>query len=136
VPVWTGAENLAPAGIRSPDRPVINESLYRLSYPGSSSDIICYFIARPHSDSECIFGHATFQAWCRPMALSFPSHEDNTRAECVLLVKTSRCENLKGNWTMEMNKSYYPTFPVTFGYRDVRCHFAGFYRWLFLLSMN
>ena len=33
-PVWTGAENLAPTGIRSPDRPVRSQSLYRLSYPG------------------------------------------------------------------------------------------------------
>jgi len=32
-PVWTGAENLVPVGIRSPDRPVRNQSLYRLSYP-------------------------------------------------------------------------------------------------------
>ena len=33
-PVWTGAENIAPTGIRSPDRPDRSESLYRLSYPG------------------------------------------------------------------------------------------------------
>ena len=33
-PVWTGAENLAPTRIRSPDRPARSESLYRLSYPG------------------------------------------------------------------------------------------------------
>ena len=33
-PVWTAAENLAPTGIRSPDRPARSESLYRLSYPG------------------------------------------------------------------------------------------------------
>ena len=32
-PVWTGAENLAPTGIRSPDRPARRQSLYRLSYP-------------------------------------------------------------------------------------------------------
>jgi hypothetical protein len=32
--VWTGAEYLAPTGIRSPDRPARSESLYRLSYPG------------------------------------------------------------------------------------------------------
>jgi len=32
-PVWTGAENLAPTGIRFPDRPVRSQSLYRLSYP-------------------------------------------------------------------------------------------------------
>ena len=34
-PVWTGAENLAPTGIRSPDRPGRSESLHRLGYPGS-----------------------------------------------------------------------------------------------------
>ena len=33
-PVWRGAENLAPTGIRSPNRPARSESLYRLSYPG------------------------------------------------------------------------------------------------------
>ena len=31
--VWTGAENLAPNGIRSPDRPARSQSLYRLRYP-------------------------------------------------------------------------------------------------------
>ena len=33
-PIWTGAENLAPTGIQSPDRPARSESLYRLRYPG------------------------------------------------------------------------------------------------------
>jgi hypothetical protein len=32
-PVWTSAENLAPTGIRSPDRPARSHSLYRLRYP-------------------------------------------------------------------------------------------------------
>jgi len=32
-PVWTSAENLAPIGIRSPDRPARGQSLYRLRYP-------------------------------------------------------------------------------------------------------
>ena len=32
-PVWTGAENLAPTEIRSPDRPARSQSLYRLRYP-------------------------------------------------------------------------------------------------------
>jgi hypothetical protein len=31
-PVWPGAENLAPTGIQSPDRPASSQSLYRLSY--------------------------------------------------------------------------------------------------------
>jgi hypothetical protein len=32
--VWTGAENLAPIGIRSTDRAARSQSLYRLRYPG------------------------------------------------------------------------------------------------------
>ena len=31
-PFWTGAENLASTGIRTPDRPACSQSLYRLSY--------------------------------------------------------------------------------------------------------
>jgi hypothetical protein len=36
-PVWTGAENLVTTGIRSPDLPARNASLYRLRYPGPHS---------------------------------------------------------------------------------------------------
>jgi hypothetical protein len=39
-PFWTGAENLAPSGIQSPDFPARRESLWRLSYPGPSADLI------------------------------------------------------------------------------------------------
>jgi len=31
--VWTSAENLAPTGIQSPDRPARSQSLYHLRYP-------------------------------------------------------------------------------------------------------
>jgi hypothetical protein len=34
-PVWIGAENLAPTGIRSPDLPLRSNLLYRLHHPGS-----------------------------------------------------------------------------------------------------
>jgi len=39
-PVWTGAENLNPTGIRSPDRPARSQSLYRLRYPAHAWYII------------------------------------------------------------------------------------------------
>ena len=39
-PIWTGAENLSPTGIRSPDRPARSESLYRLSYPSPLTYIV------------------------------------------------------------------------------------------------
>ena len=35
-PVWTGAENVVPTGIRSPVRSACSQSLYRLSYPAHS----------------------------------------------------------------------------------------------------
>ena len=38
--VWTGSENIAPTGIRSPDRPVRSQSLYRLSYPAHISHVL------------------------------------------------------------------------------------------------
>ena len=37
-PVWTGVENLASTGIRSPDRPARSESLYGVSYHGSHNN--------------------------------------------------------------------------------------------------
>jgi hypothetical protein len=39
-PIWARAENLAPTGIRSPDRPARSESLYRLSYHGPQSNSV------------------------------------------------------------------------------------------------
>ena len=38
-PVWTGAENLVPTGIRFPNRPARGESQYRLSYHGPRQPI-------------------------------------------------------------------------------------------------
>ena len=44
-PVWTGAENLALTGIRSPDRPARSELLYRLSYRGPQLiSVMTYFM--------------------------------------------------------------------------------------------
>jgi len=37
-PVWTGAENLASTGIRSPDRPSRSQSLDRLPVPFTECD--------------------------------------------------------------------------------------------------
>ena len=51
LPVWRGAENLAPIGIRSPDRPARAESLYRLSYPGPP--VICTYLQKVKA-SLCI----------------------------------------------------------------------------------
>ena len=43
--VWTGAENLAPTGIQSPDRPVRSQSLYRLRYLAHFSEVRVLWIS-------------------------------------------------------------------------------------------
>jgi hypothetical protein len=40
-PVWTGAKDFSPTGIRSPNRPARSQSLYRLSYPAHASKSMC-----------------------------------------------------------------------------------------------
>ena len=53
-PVWTGAENLAPTGFRSPGRPARSQSLYRLSYPAHHSlDVIIEFHVVASVQSFC-----------------------------------------------------------------------------------
>ena len=49
-PVWTGAENLNPPAIRSPDRPARRRSLYRLRYPAHS-----YFINQRYYPCARVF---------------------------------------------------------------------------------
>ena len=43
-PVWTGAENLDPTGIWSPDRPTRSQSLHRLSYPAHNLHIVMQYL--------------------------------------------------------------------------------------------
>ena len=49
-PVWTGAENLAPTGIRSPDRPARSQSLYQLSYPAHVRTLTVSLITRKEKE--------------------------------------------------------------------------------------
>jgi hypothetical protein len=38
-PIWTGVKNLAPTGIRAPNRPARSESLYRLRIPAHKGSL-------------------------------------------------------------------------------------------------
>ena len=50
--VWTGVENLATTGIRSPDRPAYTESLYCLRYP----DVHCASVSiYPNGKGESLY---------------------------------------------------------------------------------
>jgi hypothetical protein len=65
-PVWMGAENPTPTGIRSPDCPARSESLYRLSYPGPQRDF---------KNLKCISPKNTFlqnsEPWLRRLVAGF-----------------------------------------------------------------
>ena len=54
-PVWTGAENLATTGIRSPDRPARSQSLYRLRYPAPVALYSLVVISDVNSCKCCLF---------------------------------------------------------------------------------
>jgi hypothetical protein len=69
-PVWTGAENLAFTGIRSPDRPARSQSLYRLR--NAAHDICCWKVQ--------IWKH-TVQVLC---SCGYKSVLTGTRGECYL----------------------------------------------------
>ena len=67
-PVWTGAENLAPTGVRSPDRPARSESQFRRRYPGPFTEywICCKFseIALERVSNKLVCRMQTRFNWC------------------------------------------------------------------------
>jgi hypothetical protein len=77
-----GAENLAPTGIRSPDRPARNESLYRLSYRGPLDSLgnVPYFQANlaDKTNTSCqakgLLLRLTLSSGCRWLGVLFVRH--------------------------------------------------------------
>jgi hypothetical protein len=61
--VWTCAKNLAPTGIRFPDRPARSQSLYRLSYRLTVEEIeysetLAFKLKRPGNNPEESMRHS------------------------------------------------------------------------------
>jgi hypothetical protein len=52
--VWTCAKNLAPTGIRSPDRPARSQSLYQLSYRAHISDGLCNTVTQRNTEQHTL----------------------------------------------------------------------------------
>jgi len=68
-PVWTGVENLAPTGIRSPDLPTHSQSLHQLRYPTHSQSL--YRLRYP--------AHRQLLYW-----LHYPAHSQSLSWLCYL----------------------------------------------------
>ena len=71
--VWMGAENLAPTGIRSLDRPARSKSLYRLSYPSPSKNTV-----------TSIF--VTMMSWSFIVCVCIHNHLFSSHAVCCKMV--------------------------------------------------
>jgi hypothetical protein len=56
-PVWTGAENLAPTGIRSPDRPARSKSLLRLSCPDPRQSQLAFHTFKITNTNTAVHQH-------------------------------------------------------------------------------
>jgi hypothetical protein len=79
--VWTCAKNLAPTGIRSPDRPACNQSLYR-QLPGpfeGRSDINKLLFLE--------FFHVSAEVWGRTFTTLTPKDLQRRRAVSPLKIK-------------------------------------------------
>jgi len=65
-PVWTGAENLACTGIRSPGLQARSQSLYRLSYPAHKLvvDYVKLGLSVKHLSVFCFYSIATRWLFC------------------------------------------------------------------------
>jgi len=62
-PVWTGAENLAPTGIRSPDRPGRSQSVYLLRYSAHLSFSVLQLI--PGQNIVVYSIHSIYMVWLK-----------------------------------------------------------------------
>ena len=67
-PVWTGAENFAPTGIRSPDRPDRSQSLYRLRYPAHVFKVTAVQYTTNVQPSKCLY------FWCITIVILILTH--------------------------------------------------------------
>jgi hypothetical protein len=81
-PVSTGADNLAPTGIRSPDRPNRIESLYRLSYRGPLYTAIRQRKWHEHiQEKELVLNWNIWKLSSKPEFLPHREHRTNIKKD-------------------------------------------------------
>ena len=79
--VWTGAENLATTGFRSPDRPARSESLYWPCYPA----YYLYYVVFMKPVSDLIYCCTYVCTFCM-ILFNFVTYVDSLLCLCILIV--------------------------------------------------
>jgi len=97
-PVWTGAENLAPTGIRFPDRPACSQSLYRPRYPAHTLDIVCKYSCRCQMKSNLL---NTKSSWNRKYDSALLTPQDLFLLTALFLWNTEKLFRI--TWPQTMN---------------------------------
>jgi hypothetical protein len=92
-PVWTCAKNLAPIGIRSPDRPARSQSLYRLSYPAQKTTK--YLIFHP---SHITVPKTVRVSWCILLTEHYSADQINENGRAGNVARVRRAEGNTRFW--------------------------------------
>ena len=102
-PIWTGAENLAPNGIRSPHLPGSSQSVYWLRYPAHCGDSTLYHYITRHAAyvlymvirNDCRgFNNLSYTIHLRFLVISFYGVTSRIRFMFLLFPQVSR------NWRL------------------------------------
>jgi hypothetical protein len=92
-----GAVNLAPTGIRSPDRPTQSKSLYRLSYPGPHYYYYYYYYyyCYDYFSLQTVFNVNEFadQPYCHIDCLHTPLHLSKAGVSLIIAIKLKGSTN-------------------------------------------
>jgi hypothetical protein len=103
-PVWTCVKNLAPTGIRSPDRPARSQSLYSLSYPGHCHGRIRLKLRWWFRGSlvcttwyTCRILHNIHHRRCDKTELPFPSEKRDLRRLFIIIFMFQTVQRMSGS---------------------------------------
>jgi hypothetical protein len=84
-PVWTGAENLASTGIRSPERPARSQSRYSLRYPAHETEFILPVITKFRKLRQVY----TYKWLCCYLSHTQAGSQNCAECKCLLYVHSS-----------------------------------------------
>jgi hypothetical protein len=126
-PVWRGAENLAPTGIRSPDRPALSESLGHTEFPFLQKNLCMLTNFYAHILNFAIVCHTSLKNKFPHLLYSGRKFCEEDWGLCVAVwrsvVRSQRCRISRDLLLLYVRCVTKPSFPfmprVPFYFRDL-----------------